>query len=211
MDAPTTDNPYAPPEAPVGEPPPVASRNVPRALRATRLRHLDDEALVRSVSLFLWMAAAVALVAGPPTLWWSTRASSPVGAFRSWTFGAAAIASSGLFAALAPNLARLRSWARVVALLTTVLAVAVVASMVPEAVRSGSAAGTFGLILGLVPLGLVFYVLGSSDGAFLFSEAYREAVAATPDVRPRTSVLVPLAFIVTAVWAFLATRWNGAP
>ena len=66
-------------------------------------------------------------------------------------------------------------------------------------------------MLGLVPLSLVLYVLGSRDGAFLFSAPYREAVAATPDVRPRTSKLVPLAFLVTALWALLATRWNAGP
>ncbi|MBY0395359.1 MAG: hypothetical protein K2X91_02670 [Thermoleophilia bacterium] len=53
------NNPYAPPEAAIGPPPDDGPRNPKRAAEALRLRHLDDEAMVRSVALLFRIATVV--------------------------------------------------------------------------------------------------------------------------------------------------------
>jgi len=199
----TPTNPYEAPDAPLGAPR-RAPRDGRRAAEAMRLRHLDDEALVRSVALLFRLATvAIPLLIVVVVI----PAAPPVSAA---VLVAAALLGPVFTEAVGRGLNRLRTWARLAAIATSGIGLAGVAAAARFAAGSGNEVAPFGVGLLLVPVALVLYILLSGDGRTVFSRAYQDAVASTPRVRARTSPLVPFVFLLSAFWAAL-TYWQGLP
>ncbi len=152
-------------------PPPLPFANPAEDPRSIRKAHLAHEASVRSVGvLYVIGAALVILLSGVRFL---TPQHGPL---------IMEIAVSMLIVFLGVlqfwtgiGLRRLKSWARV-----------------PTGLFSGL--GLIGFPIGTLINAYVLYLVFSKKGKTVFSEQYQSVIAATPDMKYRTSIIV---------WAFL--------
>jgi len=136
---------------------------------AIRRAHISHEASIKSVALLYYLGGVLVTLSALAMLMVSTQ---PVGTATAVVLLAVGVAQ--LFAGW--GVRALRGWGRNVG---TVL----------------SAIGLLGFPVGTLVNIYILYLFLSKKGRTVFSPAYKEIIAATPDVRYRTSILV---------WIFLA-------
>lgn len=161
-----TNNPYAPPKAQVEDVVPLADE-----AEAIRREHIQREASIRSIGTLYYLGGGVMLLAAFafPVLFAGKQVPSlglPEGLFAAIFL---VLGVGSLF--VGRGLRALRPWARITA---TVLA-----------------------ILGLLrpPVGTlinvyILYLLFSEKGRRIFASDYPDIVAATPDIKAKTSMLI---------------------
>lgn len=181
----STPNPYAPPQARVAD---VSVATT--AAEAIRREHIKHEAAVRSIGTLYYfggiMMLVLALVFGFGGLPMPGVEAPPV---LAWVVSAVYAVLAVISIVVAYGLRRLRSWARVA---TIVLA-------------------TFGLLgfpVGTLVSAYILYLLLAAKGRRVFAADYADIVAATPQVRYRTSLLVwalVFALVITAVIVIVLT------
>ena len=199
---------FAAPVSPIG---PVVTSTADPAIVEFRLRYVRHERAVRSLGLLMYALAAWAAVSEVPGRPGLLRS---IGAGRATTLVAGHLGETvvvvGLIAQVGVGLRRLRGWARGLVLVPTVLGLlALFAAWVVRAcgvaaefvlpTGRGSDIGQIVQALGAsLPPGLVLslccFLLGSERGAAVFSDPYRAAVAATPELNPRVGPIVRLGF-----------------
>lgn len=211
--APDPADPYRAPLSPIG--PVVASTAAPADV-ALRRRFVRHERAVLTLGLLMyalaaWLAVASLGAAGPGLA--PPRAPGPGPPPRTIrsVIGHLGIdgAVMGLVARVGFGLRRLRGWARWLVLIPTALAlVATLGFLLLEGchfvalfIRSWSILEKDRLLAdllgGLVPalvLAYFTFLLGSDQGHVVFSDPYRAAVAATPELNPRAGPIVRLGF-----------------
>ncbi len=188
------ENPYAAPRdiAPM----PAADTSEAETVRNN---YLKQEANVKSVGS-LYFIISVFLVIGAFSSWRAVQRASDPGAVLptvSAIFGAAGIL--GLIVGF--GLRRLESWARILAIILSGLAV--IASLLN--MPSG--------FIGLVIHAYLLSVLASPKTSLVCSPYYKEIIAATPHVKYRTSkvvwILLGLLLVIilaTAVYVYISTH-----
>lgn len=154
------DNPYAPPTAEVAD----ITGGDPEA-EAIRREHIKHEASIRSVGILYYLGGVLMALAA--ILFVFGFASTSI-----------AIGFAGIYAVLALlslavgyELRALKPWARIAAIVFAVI-------------------GLLGFPLGTLINGYILYLLLSQKGRRIFQPDYLHIVAATPEVKYRTSVIV---------------------
>lgn len=155
-------NPYAPPNAEVAD---VAI--VDSEAEAIRREHIKHESSIRSVGALYYLGGGLLIVSAigllaantlePNSIWIGISAAYVVFGALSWV--------------IAWHLRRLKSWARVAAIVL-------------------SGIGLLGFPLGTLINAYILYLLLSEKGRRIFQADYLDIVEATPHVRYRTSLLV---------------------
>jgi hypothetical protein len=137
---------------------------------AIRRAHISHEASIKAIGLLYYLGGILVMVVAGASL---LGVSSDL-----WSAALAlvlvAVGVAQLFAGW--GVRALRSWARTVGCVL-------------------SAIGLIGFPIGTLINGYILYLLLSKKGRTIFSPAYQNVIAATPDVKHRTSVVV---------WIFLA-------
>ena len=153
-----------------------------------RNEHIKHEASVKSVGLLYLMGAAFMILIGLGNIasGFSTVSRSPEGPI----LGVVLFAFAALQIAIGLGLRRLKPWTRV-------------------------AAGIFsGLGLLAVPLGTlinayILYLLFSKKGKLVFSEAYQQVIAQTPQIKYRTSIVLWVVLILILLLIVLMAVMGG--
>jgi hypothetical protein len=166
---PETINPYAPPKAEVADVVPTAGEEA-----AIRQDHIKTEASIRSIGILYYLCSglllflAVSFLAGGDPRKFDT--SFPVVGSSLLTL---ALGLLGIF--IGRGIRNLRPWARV--------AVIMLASL-------GCIVGVARLSLGIVVQVYILYLLFSKKGRRIFASDYPDIVAATPEIKYRTSIVI---------------------
>jgi hypothetical protein len=179
---PPTINPYAPPKAAVEDV--VAYSGEAEAIRR---EHIQREAAIRSIGILYYIAAAGLLVVSLAAL-----AGSNAGLGGLGVTGRAPLAFMGIFFVafgaglifVGRALRQLRPWARIAAIVIAFL---------------GLLNAPTGTLINIY----ILYLLFSEKGRRIFESDYPEIVAATPDVKAKTSIIVWV-FLGLLVFAILA-------
>ncbi len=133
-----------------------------------RTSHINHEAGVKSIGTLYYLGAIAVIVAGFGMF--GLFASSE-GAVMSVVIGVFFLALGGLQFWLARGLRGLKAWARIP---TGILA----------------ALGLLGFPVGTLINAYILYLLFSKKGNMVFSDEYQGVIAATPDIKSRTSPIV---------------------
>lgn len=159
---PETINPYAPPKAQVEDVVPFSDE-----AEAIRLEHIQREASIRSLGILyylgggLMLIAAVAFPAGGKSLFGGLPVALLAVIFLAMGVGSIFVGR---------GLRRFRSWARITAIVLAILGL-----LRPPA--------------GTLINAYILYLLFSEKGRRIFESDYPDIVAATPDVKAKTSIL----------------------
>lgn len=150
---------------------------------AIRKRYLSHEASIKSIGLLYWLGGIVGLILAPLYLIGAitvmTSADAASGAQGSNTFaGIVMVGLAVMIAAFAVGqiivaigIRKLKPWARIA-----------------TAVLSGI--GLLGFPLGTIISAYFMYLVLSKKGQYVFSPEYQSVIAATPQIRYRTSIVV---------------------
>lgn len=174
---PQSPNLYAPPKAPVEDVVPDTS-----GAHEIRQEHIKTEAAIRSIGTLYYLGGtllciiAVAALLGNRT---SLSENLPGG-----VAGVIFLACGVLTLFVARGLRKLTPWARIAALVFATLGI-----LTAFTARAGAPVG-----LGIN--GYILYLLLSKKGKRIFESDYADIVAATPDVKSKTSVVVWVALIL---------------
>jgi hypothetical protein len=154
------DNPYAPPTAEVAD---ITGAD-PEA-EIIRREHIKHEASIKSVGILYYLGGAFMGIAAVLFLFGLSN--------NSLGFGIAALYTvlALLSLAVGHELRALKPWARIAAIVLSIL-------------------GLLGFPLGTLINGYILYLLLSQKGRRIFQPDYLEIVAATPEVKYRTSIVV---------------------
>jgi len=163
-------NPFQAPENPLD---PDALHNT--SAEAIRHKHLSHEASVKSVGALYLLGGLVAILASLALAYYSL-ATAPRDEAVNFVVAVVVFVFGLLQCGLAMGLNRLRSWARIPAVII-------------------SAIGLIGFPIGTLVNGYILYLLCSTKGAMVFSVEYQEIMAQTPHIKYRTSIVV---------WIFVA-------
>jgi hypothetical protein len=184
-------NPYAAPEAPIGEPLSDLSPELAEA-EATRRKYLSHEASVKSIGSLCILGGvfqSLALVFWVVQL--ASGAQSGPGPFGVLGFNAAFAA---LYFGLGIGLIRLQNWARWVAAILTGLGLLVMLAMFGLFGVAGPGGETapmmIGVVVGVLIYGYILYLLISRKGSVVFSPEYRRVMEMTPHIKYKTSCVV---------------------
>jgi len=171
---------------------------------AIRKRYLSHEASVKSIGLLYWLGGILGLILAPVYLIGAialmTSADTPNGAPGSNTYmGIVMIGVALLVAAfavgqiiVAMGVRKLKPWARIA-----------------TAVLSGI--GLLGFPLGTLISAYFMYLVLSKKGQYVFSPEYQNVIAATPQIRYKTSIIIWIllgllvALIIVGVIGFAAS------
>jgi hypothetical protein len=197
MAMPDSNNLYAPPKAQVEDV--VAATS---GAHEIRLEHIKTEAAIRSIGTLYYLGAIVLCLAAfalgrfvPSSRGASTGPGIVIIGVICLVFGA-------LSFFVARGIRKFQPWARVTSIVFASLGVLS---------AFGAAAAKTGAPLGIVINAYILYLLLSKKGRRIFESDYPEIVAATPDVKSKTSIVVWIALIVLAlvvVGAILAAVAN---
>ncbi|MFO0908485.1 MAG: hypothetical protein U0794_09005 [Isosphaeraceae bacterium] len=204
---PTGINPFAAPQAELGEAPPLLDTDLARA-EAIRREHISHETSIKSIGTLHLLGAfftliglvgaafaIVSLLQGP-----GSAGLSLTGAAMLVYFAVVSI----LLIAVGLGLRKLRPWARWVdsglltlSMLSNLASVGL--SVVTDPGRLGQAIAIFAGS-SLIP-GYMLYLLLSAKGTVVFSREYQEIIARTPHVKMKTSCIVKafLIFLVVVI------------
>jgi hypothetical protein len=189
-------NPYAAPEAPIGEAPAAGPAELAEA-EAVRRAHLNHEANIRSVGS-LHILGAVLSFFGLVVM---AVAWDPAGRATAFAMPVFAV-YLGFFLinlALGIGLTRLRPWARWLetALIGLYLALNAVTTF-GALFMVGPAAGPvlFGATVTWTILGAILWLLLSRKGAVVFSPEYQDVIARTPHIKYKTSFLAKFLLVL---------------
>ena len=198
-------NPYAPPEADLGEAAAAAPDDLAEA-EAVRRAHITHETLIKSLSAlhligavfgFLWLIAFAAVVVPHID---RTEDSGPAPLF--------VLIFTGINLALGLGLRGLRPWARWVDVaLNGISLLLCVLSVIPAVLWGGGGPDVAGVALVfLIMPGFVLYLLISPKAAVVFSPGYKDIIARTSHVKMKMSWLATgcLIVLVTLVVLFVA-------
>ncbi|MET0497735.1 MAG: hypothetical protein ABW106_05615 [Steroidobacteraceae bacterium] len=174
-------NPYAPPKAQVGDVTTAGSE-----AEAVRREHIKHETSIRSIGLLYYFSGGMFCIGSVVLL---------VASFNiSLELPVAIVCSIYLVLGilvlfLARGIRNLRPWARKTSLVL-------------------SGIGLLGFPVGTLVNGYILYLLLSKQGKRIFEADYPDIVAATPDVKYRTSVVVwvAVAILILAVVAAIVMR-----
>jgi hypothetical protein len=177
-------NPYAAPREMEPAPPPTEAE-------ATRREYLKHEASLKgAASLYFIGGIFLLLLAGIALSGWET-----LGGAKGWVLPLAGGLGAGsiLSFAVASGLRKLKSWARISAVVLSGL---------------GIVLSLFGLpasVIGLLIHAYILYILLSPKSTMVCSDRYREIVAATSQIKSRTPVAVWIGFglflLALIVWS----------
>ena len=166
---PATINPYAPPKAQVEDVEPFAGE-----ADAIRREHIQREAAIRSIGTLYYLGGGVLLFAAVAVL--VGVGGRPLkGGLPVAVLSVICLAFGLGFIFLARGIRSLRPWARITAIVLAILGL-----LRPPA----------GTLINVY----ILYLLFSEKGRRIFESDYPEIIAATPDVKSRTSIVV---------WVFL--------
>ncbi len=171
-------NPYAPPQARVADV--LESSGEAEAIRREHIRH---EASIRSIGILYYLGAVgLSLAVVGLNLAKQTRAAENVAAI-----GICAVFGVLLLVA-GWGIRKLRPWARVTCIVLSFL-------------------GLFNFPSGTLIDGYILYLLFSKKGRRIFASDYPDIVAATPDVKYRTSMVtwIALGLVLVLIAGFVAT------
>jgi hypothetical protein len=155
-------NPYAPPQAEVAH---IAS--VDSEAEAIRREHIKHESSIKSVGVLYYIGGGFLVVAAIGML-----ATATVEAGSLWIGIGVAYAVFGVLSlVVARHLRQFRNWARVVVIVL-------------------SGIGLLGIPIGTLINGYILYLLLSQKGRRIFEPDYVDIVAATPDIKYRTPMIV---------------------
>lgn len=198
-------NPYAPPEAELGESAAGAPEELAEA-KAVRRAHITHETLIKSLGAlhlvgvvfgFIWLIAFAAVVVLHND---RTVDSAPPPLF--------VLIFTGINLALGLGLRGLRPWARWVDVaLNGISLLLCVLSVIPAVLWGGGGPDVAGVALVfLIMPGFVLYLLISPKAAVVFSPGYKEIIARTPHVKMKMSWLATgcLIVLVTLLVLFVA-------
>lgn len=167
-------NPYATPEAA----PPLTASGIYQDAHTIRREHIKHEASVKSIGILYYLAvfffglAAVSGFSGP-----GSSEAKTIGISIALCFLAI------LYAVTGHAIRRLKPWARVVGIVL-------------------SAIGLLGFPLGTLINAYILYLVASKKGAMVFSPEYKAVIAATPDVKYKTSKVVWIILGVVLLFIF---------
>jgi hypothetical protein len=189
-------NPYAPPEANLGEMP-VPSADLAEA-EAIRRKHIAQETSIKSLGSLQLLGGSLLLLVLAGFL----AATIVPGPGRSGLvmYGMAAYLAllAAISFALGFGLRNLRPWARwITAVLIMLSLLASIVSLAVEGVAGGQAAGIGARFVGsaIIPV-YILHLLLSAKGSMVFSPEYQTIIARTPHVKMKTSWLVKGCLIV---------------
>ncbi len=173
-----TPNPYAPPKANVDDVVPAGSD-----AEVIRREHIKHEASIRSVGMLYYISATFVILAGlallvPYLNGMRDEALTGVLAFVYPPLGVLSIF-------IGRGLRSLRPWAR-----TTCIVL--------------SAIGLLGFPMGTVINGYILYLMLSKKGKRIFESDYPGIVAATPDIKYRTSIVIWILLVLLLLLIALA-------
>lgn len=179
---PPTINPYAPPKAAVEDV--VAYSGEAEEIRR---EHIQREAAIRSIGILYYLAAAGLVIVALAAL-----AGSNAGLAGLGVTGKGPLALMGIFFVafgvglifVGRALRQLRPWARIAAIVIAFL---------------GLLNAPTGTLINIY----ILYLLFSAKGRRIFESDYPEIVAATPDIKAKTSIIVWV-FLGLLVFAILA-------
>lgn len=194
----TPADPYRPPASEIG--PPVAPTADPEVV-ALRQQHVRHERAVRTLGLFLYVLAACQAASLVESY---GRATFRSGSAAGFGYAVSAVGIVAFLIKLGRDLRQLRTWARRVVLGGTIAILMLgLAVVFVEALRPGGSLGgpAIAALLYCLILGYVISLVGSDRGVAVSSEPYRAAVAATPELDPRASLVVKLIFGLLMTWA----------
>lgn len=179
---PATINPYAPPKAQVEDVVPFSGE-----AEDIRQEHIQREASIRSVGMLYYIGAVFLILGGLAGLGGSNpalsrlagsaRASMAVLSLFFLVFGVGTIF-------VGRGLRNFQPWARIASIVLTIL-------------------GLFNFPVGTLINIYILYLLFSEKGRRIFQSDYPDIVAATPDIKARTSIVVwvLLGILVLAILA----------
>ena len=163
---PATINPYAPPKAQVEDVVPFAGE-----ADAIRREHIQREAAIRSIGILYYLGGG-GLLLGAVAFIGGFAGRRPTGGGVSVAVIGVFILAFGLgFIFLGRGIRSLRPWARITAIVLAILGL-----LRPPA----------GTLINIY----ILYLLFSEKGRRIFQGDYPDIVAATPDIRARTSIVV---------------------
>ncbi len=148
-----------------------------------RQEHIRHEASVKSIGFLYLIGAVFMIVIGLGNL---AGASMPAPSSRRGLFlGSVLLAFAALQIAMGLGLRRLKPWTR-------------------TAAGVFSALGLLAIPLGTIINAYILYLLFSQKGKVVFSEAYQQVIAQTPQVRYRTSLVLWIALILLLLLLVIA-------
>jgi len=176
---PVNNNPYASPAA-------VNSVDAPLTdAEAIRTRYLSHEASVKSIGTLYMLGAILMVLSGGVML-----VVMLVGVLKIRTVSAEAAILAVVFfiylglgilqGATAMGIRKLQNWARYVAVVFSVI-------------------GLLGFPIGTIISAYFLYLLLSQKGTMVFSDEYKEIIAATPHIKYKTSIIVIILLILLVV------------
>lgn len=174
-----SDNPYAPPNAPV-EDMPEGGRDA-----EIRYRHIGHEASLRSVGLLYYLGAFFLCGTGLLMLFGQSQATEGAAPLLEGVSGGALmLALSIALFSVGFGLRRVRPWVRIPAMALSTL-------------------GLFSFPVGTLINGYILYLIMSEKGRMVFSEQYQHIIEATPEIRYRTP-LIAWAFVILIIFLILS-------
>lgn len=193
-------NPYAPPQAPIGQPPELVGDDLAQA-EAMRRMYISHEASVKSIGSLHFLAACVTSLL---LVWlaWLVSQEGRLSARDRFGLGGGMLIYVALIAfngALGIGLTGLKTWARWVEVVLVGLSLLMMFAGMGLGFYMMSRGGPMGgtmvgptLVYGIVALIPVYvlYLLLSQKGAVVFSPEYRVVIERTPHIEKKTSSLV---------------------
>ena len=180
---PDSNNLYAPPKAQVEDVVPSTSE-----AHEIRLEHIKTEAAIRSIGTLYYLGAIVLCMAAIATMAGRfTPSGSASGGVGIVIIGAICLGFGALSFFVARGIRQFQPWARVTSIIFASLGVLS---------AFGAAATRTGAPVGIVINAYILYLLLSRKGRRIFESDYPQIVAATPDVKSKTSIVVWIAVIV---------------
>ena len=186
-------NPYAIPATAIVD----ASLAAGSDAETIRKKFLSHEASVKSVGLLYWLGSIFVLIAAGMYLFMGIALLSEQEAAAGITMLIAApialvIAVLQMF--LAVGIRKLKPWARICAIVL-------------------SAIGLIGFPIGTLISAYILYLMVSKKGIYVFSDEYKQVIAATPHLKYKTSLIVWVLVGVLAVFvvsAIVAVTVSGS-
>jgi hypothetical protein len=171
-------NPYAPPRANLESAPCDSEAAV------VRRAHLNHEASIKAVGTLYLLGAAGLIIVAISGAAWQKSLSLPLALL----FATLLAGLGGLQLWVGFGLRKLRPWTKI-----------------PAGIMSGL--GLVSFPIGTLINGYILYLLFSKKGRMVLSEPYQEIIAATPDIKYKTSILVwILLALVVALAAFVLVK-----
>jgi hypothetical protein len=187
-----TNNPYAPPKAVVAD-----VTGAVAEYEAIRRDYIEHEASVRSIGTLYYLGGGLLLLAAVvmlPGLATQMSEMSVAQVVLLVMLGVLYVGLGALSILVARGLRQLKAWARI----TTIVLAAI---------------GLLGFPIGTLINAYILYLLLSAKGKRIFEPDYAEIVAATPDVKYRTSIVVWLVLgllVLLVASVFVAPLLRGS-